>query len=145
MNKISSIALSFFITLSLLSTSCDSSDDSTPDVAGPTIAITLPADSVEYLTGAEIKLTADLTSGSNLTQLTATVSYKSDLKSTVMPWNPEATVITLEGKTTQALKAVTLFSTIPANAKAGIYHLVIDVSDSGNKTARKEVPFLIVN
>lgn len=146
MKRIAFFVLSLFVTLSLLTTSCGSSDPApAPEVAGPTIVLVAPVDSVPLVTGSPIYLTADLTSGSNLTLLTASVAYKSDLKALVEPWNPTPVEIVLEGKTTQSLKSVVLFSSIPASAKAGIYHLVIDVKDSGNKTVREEIPFLIVN
>lgn len=144
MKRIAFFVLTLFATLSALTTSCSSSDPA-PEVAGPTIVVVAPVDSMSLVTGASISLSADLTSGSNLTLLTASVTYVSDFKSSVAPWSPTPVDIALDGKTTQSLKSVVLFSSIPASAKAGIYHLVIDVKDSGNKSVRDEIPFLIVN
>ena len=131
-----------------------SSSDPAPDPVGPTIVVTFPVDNTKFFTAETLSVDAVLTSGSALSTLTASVTWVSELdltamalglKSVLSPWNPTPKVVTLNGTSAQTLAAESLFSPIPATAKAGNYKLKLEVKDSAGKSVVKEVLFTIPN
>ncbi|MBP8850006.1 MAG: DUF4625 domain-containing protein [Breznakibacter sp.] len=151
-----SVQLIMILALAALFTavSCKSSSDPAPDPAGPTIVVTFSVDNAEFFTGATLSVDAVLTSGSALSTLTASVTWVSELDLTAMvlglksapsPWNPTPKVVTLNGTSAQTLVAESLFSPIPATAKAGNYKLKLEVKDSAGKSVVEEILFTIPN
>lgn len=149
MKKSFLISIFFVVAISLLSVSCGKkSSDPVAGPAAPIIAVTFPqadgVDTTEFFTSSQLTLSAQLTSGSKLMTLTASVSRKENLKAISVPWAPADYVVNLNNTSAQQFSSIALFSLIDASAQTGIYVLKLVVKDSDNQTVTKEVPFKIV-
>lgn len=153
MKKVFQLLMILSVVVIGLATGCKSKDEPTPETAAPTIVVTAPVDNQEYTTSASMTLSAKLTSGAQLSTLTATVTWVSELpvlvmsnqlKSLGVKWAPDPKVVTLNNTSAQTLVDENLF-VVAANALPANYMLKLEVKDSAGKTVVEEIPFVIIN
>lgn len=132
------IALGLILSLYACKKDSEPTLDYSSDKTLPTMEITVPVDSSEYLTATNIYLSGIFNDDIKLQKCVASIKKVGDLKSLDIAWLPKADTIYFDSKSRE-LSNYQIFNRIPADASYGYYKLSLQLFDMNNNLTIKDI------
>ncbi len=129
----------FFALLLSVVTACSSDDKD----RAPEFEIVFPSANSTIVRSTDFTFSSVVSDDVELKQIKFSLSYKSGLKGIEEPWTPAEDVRTISGKEVTFTNEKLFKTTIPSESKAGIYTLLVTVSDKAGNEVEKSVDVTI--
>ncbi len=109
----------------------------------PELTISFPVNTTSYARAGEFTFSGTATDDVELKTIRFALSFKSGLKGVEDPWQPEEDVRMLTGKEKSFDKEKVFNTDILYECKAGVYTLLVEVTDKGGNTTSKTIDVTI--
>lgn len=129
----------FLVLLMTVVSACGSNDKD----RAPEVDITFPSEATKYLRNTEFSFSATITDDVELKEVRFAIAFKSGLKGIEDPWAPNDDVRTLSGIEKVYSKEILFKDPIKFESKAGVYTLLVTVTDKAGNITEKSVDVTI--
>lgn len=109
----------------------------------PEVVITFPAENTSFVRSEDFTFSGTITDDVELKEIKFALSFKSGLKGIEDPWVPADDVRTLTGKEKVYTNEILFKDPIIYECKAGIYTLLVTVTDKAGNITEKSVDVTI--
>jgi hypothetical protein len=127
------------VVLMILFTACGSDKKDN----APELTVTFPTSTTSFGRAGDFTFSGVVSDDVELKMIRFALSYKSGLKGIEQPWEPAEDVRQIAGKEKSFDNDKLFKEQIPYDSKAGVYTLLVEVTDKGGKTTSKTIEVTI--